>query len=212
MPRAQRFVRCKYGILTYAQCDSLDPFEVSDRLSTLGAECIIGREHHEDGGIHLHAFFIFERVFESTNVRIFDVGGYHPNVSNDYGTPTAAYDYAIKDGDVVAGGAERPSSVELGTSSGKWHEIISMQTDGEFFEALARLDPRALCCSYTSLRKYADWKYRTDPAPYGTPAGVEFDTSRVPRLDRWVGDNLGDSGVIGKLSYTFASSVGGGSP
>ena len=55
----------QYGLLTYAQSGELDPFRVVDHLGNLGAECIIGRESHSDGGLHLHAFFMFERKFES---------------------------------------------------------------------------------------------------------------------------------------------------
>lgn len=70
----------KYGLLTYPQCGDLDPWKIVAMLGDLGAECIIGRESHVDGGLHLHAFFLFERKFESRNVRIFDVDGHHPNV------------------------------------------------------------------------------------------------------------------------------------
>ena len=101
--------QAKYGLLTYAQCGDLDPFAVVTRLSELGAECIVGREIHEDGGIHLHAFFSFEKKRNLKNERIFDVEGVHPNIQASYGTPEKGYDYAIKDGDVVGGGLERPS-------------------------------------------------------------------------------------------------------
>ena len=39
----------RYALLTYAQCGDLCPFTIVDLLSTMGAECIIGREHHQDG-------------------------------------------------------------------------------------------------------------------------------------------------------------------
>lgn len=181
----------KYGLLTYPQCGDLDGFEVSDMLSALGAECIVGRETHGDGGIHLHAFFMFEGKFESRDVRIFDVGGCHPNVVRGYGTPEKGWDYATKDGDVVAGGLARPSPSGVSTTGGPWAEICLAESREEFFAMCQRLAPRALLCSFTSLRAYADWKYRVDPAPYQSPPGLEFSTSNYPELDSWVAENLG---------------------
>ena len=103
----------RYGLLTYAQSGELDPFRVVNHLADLGAECIIGREDHADGGVHLHAFFMFERKFESRNVRVFDVDGCHPNIVRGYGTPEKGWDYATKDGDVVGGGLGGRAEIEF---------------------------------------------------------------------------------------------------
>lgn len=195
--------RSKHVLLTYAQCGDLDPFSVNDHLGSIGAECIIGREDHADGGIHLHAFAMWERQFETRNVRLFDVDGCHPNVSPVRRTPETAYDYAIKDGDVVAGGLERPSGNSVASTGGKWADIIAAPTRDEFFARLAELDPRALCVSFGNLRTYADWKYRPDPAEYATPAGIRFDTSRAPQLDGWCRSNL-ERHVIGMLRLRLA--------
>lgn len=187
--------RCKHVLLTYAQCDDLDAERVNDHLGSLGAECIIGRENHADGGVHLHAFAMWERQFETRNVRLFDVDGRHPNISVIKRTPEKAFDYAIKDGDVVAGRLQRPSRDSLATPSSKWADIIAAGSREEFFELIADLDPRALCVSFPSLAKYADWKYRPILTDYETPGGISFDTQRSPRLDEWVGANLGGDHV-----------------
>ena len=76
--------------------------ELSNILESLGAECIIGRENHLDGGLHLHAFFMFERKFESRNVRIFDVDGKHPNIVRGYSNADAGCAYACKEGDILS--------------------------------------------------------------------------------------------------------------
>ena len=94
----------RYALFTYPQCGDLDPFAVSDHFSEMGAECIVAREAHADGGTHLHAFVDFGRKYRTRRVDAFDVAGQHPNVSPSHGTPAKGYDYAIKDGDVVAGG------------------------------------------------------------------------------------------------------------
>ena len=182
----------KHGLLTYPQCDGLDPWKIVDMLSEHGAECIIGKERHRDGGLHFHAFFMFERKFESRNVRIFDVDGRHPNVVRGYSKPEKGFAYAIKDGDVVAGGLD-PSEfrTDVHKPGGPWAEICLSGSRAEFFDACERLAPRALLCSFTSLKCYADWKYRPEPLPYSTPDGLSFDTSAFPELSNWVQQNLG---------------------
>ncbi len=96
--------QAKYGLLTYAQSDGLDPLQIVNHLGNLGAECIVGRELHDDGGTHYHAFFMFDRKFQSRNPRVFDIDSYHPNILRGRKTPAAMYEYAIKDGDVCGGG------------------------------------------------------------------------------------------------------------
>lgn len=182
----------KYGLFTYAQCAGLDPFAVNDHFAGLRAECIIGREDHADGGVHLHAFAMWERTYDSRNVRVFDVAGFHPNIVAGKGTPEKAWDYATKDGDVVAGSLERPQcAARNDKAANKWADIILAESRDEFFERIASLDPRALCVSFGNLAKYADWKYRPDLAPYESPADVRYDTSRAGGLDIWTAANLG---------------------
>lgn len=190
--------QARYGLLTYAQCGDLDPLRVVYHLGDLGAECIIGREDHVDSGVHLHAFFMFERKFRTRNERLFDVDGRHPNIVRGYGTPEKGWDYATKDGDVVGGGLERPSGDRVSEAGSVWSRIILAEDREEFFELCAELAPRALLCSFSSLRCYADWKYRIDPEPYEHPDVIQFDTSRYPGLDSWVQQNLDGVGHSGK--------------
>lgn len=190
MPRAFTF-KGNHVLLTYAQSPDLVAEEVDSLIGRLGGKCIIGRENHADGGIHFHCFVQFEHEFTTTDARVFDVGGRHPNVRKMYRTPEKGYDYAIKDGDVVGGSLERPCGSSLGKSGDKWLEIIAAETREEFFEAAARLDPKSLCCSFVSLSKYADWKYRVDRAPYSTPGGISIVTDGIPALNEWIRGNLG---------------------
>lgn len=200
MSRGFKFA-AKYGLFTYAQCGDLDPFEVVNHFASLRAECIIGRESHADGGIHLHAFVMWERRFETTNPRRFDVQTRHPNVVAGYGTPEKGYDYATKECDIVGGGLERPSGDSDGKAGSKWSEIVSAETADDFWRIVQQMDPRALCCSFTSLQKYVEWKYRTDPAEYASPAGVQFSMERCRGLEDWRGANIDRPGdVIGERS------------
>lgn len=185
--------KLRHAIVTYAQCGDLDPWKVVDLFAGLSAECIIGREHHEDGGIHLHCFIDFGRVFRSRRVDIFDVEGQHPNVQHVGRTAWVAYDYCIKEGDVVAGAAERPAERRTGLSKldEVWTEIMAAENRETFLYLCQQLAPRSFCLSFNSITAFADWKYRVDPQQYRHPDGIEFQEARVGVLNQWAKDNLG---------------------
>lgn len=187
------FVNSKYVLLTYSQCGDLDEWHVSDHLSSLGAECIVARELHKDGGIHLHVFVAWEKLFRSRRVDIFDVDGRHPNVSPSRGTPEKGYDYAIKDGEVVAGGLERPrprGGMHVG--AGDISKVAHLAEDtNEFLELFDELDRRTLFKSFVSIRAYANWRFRREPEEYRTPEGFTFLSGELDGRDAW----LAQSGI-----------------
>jgi hypothetical protein len=175
----------RYFLLTYSQCGDLDPWAVSDHLAELRGECIVARETHADGGTHLHSFVDFGKKFRSRRTSIFDVCGHHPNVSATHSTPREGFDYACKDGDIVAGGLARPDGSTRIERTNRWHDIVHAESREEFFAMLMEYDPRALCTSFGQLTKFADWKYRVDPVPYEHPPELEIDTSGFPELEEW---------------------------
>ena len=65
--------QARYGLFTYSQCARLRPDAVSQHYEALGANYIIGREAHGDGGSHLHVFADFRRKFRTRDNRKFDV-------------------------------------------------------------------------------------------------------------------------------------------
>lgn len=209
-------VNSRYVLLTYAQCGDLDPWAVNDLLSTLGAECIIGRERHEDGGIHLHAFVDFNRKFRTRRSDIFDVDGHHPNISQSRGTPEAGYDYAIKDGDVVAGGLGRPEGKSRGgdgSTHAKWTAITQAENREQFWELCHELDPKAAATSFTQLSKYADWRFAPDPPVYEHPIGISFTDGDFDGRREWLDQaGIGGGERRGKWSYTSAYLLRGGDP
>ncbi|UOK20969.1 replication associated protein [Chifec genomovirus UA13_114] len=175
----------RYFLVTYSHVDSLDPFAIVDHFAGLGAEVIVGQErYHETLGTHYHVFADFGRKFRSRRADIFDVGGFHPNIAPSRGAPEAGYDYAIKDGDVVAGGLDRPSGVVHLNRTAKWHTIERAETRDEFFALCAELDPERLVCSFGQIQKYADWRYAVEPEPYVGPDGV-FDLANYGDLGEW---------------------------
>ena len=192
----------RYFLITYAQCGDLSEWSVLECFSGLGAECIIARELHQDLGLHLHVFVDFGRKFRSRKVDIFDVDGRHPNIKPSRGTPEKGYDYAIKDGDVVAGGLERPDRT---TGSGKnfnmWSEIAGSESREQFWQLCEELDPKSLCVAFGQLQKFADWRFAEVAPVYESPGGFEFVGGDVDGRDAWVsavGLGLGQSQIVGE--------------
>jgi len=189
------FVNSRYVLLTYSQSDGLDEWAIVNHLSGLGAECIVARENHADGGTHLHTFVDFNRKFRSRNVRVFDVGGFHPNVSPSRGTPEKGYDYATKDGDIVAGGLERPGP-RGGMSVGA-HRVRNVahlcESVGEFLELYDEMERGDLIAGFGNIVKYADWRFRIESPPYCTPEGTIFASGTMDGRDDWVSQ----SGISG---------------
>uniref|UniRef100_A0A8E7G1T8 Replication-associated protein n=1 Tax=Turdus hortulorum Genomoviridae sp. TaxID=2814995 RepID=A0A8E7G1T8_9VIRU len=200
MPRAFKFTG-KHVLLTYPQCGTLDPLAVVRLVESTGGRCIIGRELHSDGGIHLHCFVQWELEYTTSDQRKFDVDGCHPNLRKMYRTPKKGRAYAVKDGEIVGGDLtaedvdDGGDALSSGDSDSRrkspWADIILAESRDEFFELCARLDPRSLCVGFVGLSKYADWRYRVDRSPYCTPRGVSIEASTVPILSDWVRDNLG---------------------
>ena len=198
--------KAKYGLLTYAQCKDLDHFKVVSRLSELGAECIVGREEHEDGGTHLHVFFAFEREFSSRNERIFDVEGYHPNIVRSRGTPEKGWDYATKDGNIVAGGLERPSGNGDNSREDKWSFIVAAETRDDFWARVEERDPRSLACNFGNLEKYCDWRYRPVLEEYEHPEGISFIEEQTQAMREWADHNIGGS-ITGKKLWLWVENM-----
>ena len=207
---SQQFrLQTRYVLLTYSQCGDLDPQLVCSHLAEIPAECLIGRENHADGGIHLHAFVDFGRRLNIRDQRLFDVDGRHPNITPCGRTPQKMLDYAIKDGDVVAGGLDPIIGGEDVPGDGTvWHQIANAETVDRFWELVRELAPRALLCNHQSLRAYAEWHYRPAAVEYSHPPELRVVSDHVPELEYWVRDNLSGSGK----SYTCAISLRGGDP
>lgn len=202
----------RYFLLTYSQSEGLDEWAVVSKLGDLGGECIVGREYHQAGGVHHHVFVDFGRKFRSRKTDVFDVGGFHPNIEPTRRTPSSGYDYAIKDGEVVAGGLARPEprSIGSGATYQKWAEITSAGSRDEFWALCEELDPKSLVTSFPSLQKYADWAFRDIPTPYATPPGVTFDISGATGCDDWLqqsGIGLGETRVGASCTFALVLAV-----
>lgn len=185
----------KYGLLTYSQAPDLDPLEIVNLLGDLGAECIVGRENHQDGGTHYHAFFMFAREFRTRNARIFDCGGYHPNILRGRKTPRAMYEYATKDGDICGGGLEAPEDEPRTSSSDDfWAAVFAAEGREETFRIAKETNVGLFGRYYFQVRAIGEGKAIKNPLDYISPASLEFSTSSYPELEDWCQTYLGRRG------------------
>lgn len=186
----------KYGLLTYAQSDGLDPFGIVNLLAELGAECIVGKESHADGGTHYHAFFMFARKFQSRNPRVFDVDGHHPNILRGRKTPEQMYDYATKDGDVVAGGLQRPTEQvsSKNDSDDFWRCVFDAETREETFRVAQESSVSLLGRYFFQVRAIAEGKALQSPLDYVSPPELEWELGPYPELTDWCTTYLGRRG------------------
>lgn len=186
----------RYGLLTYAQSNELDPFRIVEHLSKLGAECIVGRELHDDGGTHFHAFFMFESRFQSRNPRVFDIDSYHPNILRGRKTPEQMYDYATKDGDVCAGGLSRPTP--RGSSSKDsdvfWSTVFDAETKDETLRSAGETSVSLYGRYYFQVRAIAESKAQRSPRDYVSDPTLEWELGPYPELRDWCETYLGRRG------------------
>lgn len=75
-------LNAKAVFLTYPRC-SINKQSIYDHLLSLHHpvdKILVAQEHHEDGGLHIHALIIFKSKINIRNERYFDFESYHPNI------------------------------------------------------------------------------------------------------------------------------------
>lgn len=187
--------QAKYGLLTYAQSDGLDPWRINDVLAGLGCECIVAKELHADGGTHYHAFFMHSTKLRTRDARAFDVDGHHPNILRGSKTPHAMYDYATKDGDVVAGGLCRPDEVPAKTDPDDfWRRVFEASTREETLSAAQESSVSLFGRYFFQVRAIAEGKTVQNPLHYVSPESLEWELGPYPELPDWCNTHLGRRG------------------
>lgn len=98
-------VNAKTLFLTYPQAEGIESKEaLKDFLETFWpTKVIVGREFHEDGGVHYHACVAFAERQDIRDCRRFDFSGCHPRIEAAR-SPKRSVAYCAKDGDYVVRG------------------------------------------------------------------------------------------------------------
>lgn len=183
---------CRRVFLTYSQVpDGWNPQSLLDRLEELGAKYRIGRELHQDGGVHYHAYVDFVNKRDFGRADYFDIDGHHPNIRSIWKTPEYVFDYAGKDGDIVACTTERPDPIKGASARQEaWGPVHSLERSEEVYEAISKIDPRAAILSFPAISQFMDRKEkqfrRSKVRPYENPPGLVINWEEYPELRHWV--------------------------
>lgn len=196
-------LQSKSFLLTYSQVTDHDAFlripsaHFDHCTSLLGTLDVyrLGRESHQDGGTHFHAYVSPKTKCTTRNARLFDYAGSHPNVQPVRKTPWKMWDYAGKENDVIYEHGERPGGT--GTSGrGRdsiWADALTAPDKGGFLAHVRENAPRDYVLYFTALERFVEHHYREAPPVYKSP---EFETERIPELVQWVNQSgIGGGGT-----------------
>uniref|UniRef100_A0A8E7G1S7 Replication-associated protein n=1 Tax=Prunella montanella Genomoviridae sp. TaxID=2814991 RepID=A0A8E7G1S7_9VIRU len=194
-------LNARYFLVTYPQCDGLDEWAVNDHFGSLGAECIVAREDHADGGTHLHVFCDFGRKFRSRRADIFDVDGFHPNIERSKKNPRKGAAYACKDGDIVAGGLAIPQLPTRLVSAAQdpGSTLVCAESQREFFDVAEDICPWDLITKFGSFYAFARWRWPELDKPYESAAGLRITDGAFPELVRYRTSVMGNGGTFATL-------------
>lgn len=97
-------------LLTYPHCDYSPNDFLTKLLVTIDINhptpeieyiCVSREDHHLNDGKHMHVFIKWVSSFKTTNARIFDIEGHHPNIEKVTTTRWKSVKYVKKDGEFV---------------------------------------------------------------------------------------------------------------
>ena len=194
LPQPMPFrLQAKFILLTYSQVDNEDVFlrdpqahfDHCARLWGLPVVYRLGRELHEDGGTHFHAFVGTADRCSTRNERLFDYHGYHPNVRGVRSTPAKAYDYAGKDDDIIYEFGEKPGG-HRASGNGRdraWGDALSASCKEAFLDCIRQNAPRDYVLYHEAILRFVERHFAEDPPEYTSPM---FETDRIDALVRWV--------------------------
>lgn len=159
-------VRSKHLFLTWPRSDGIGRPQIANLLQELGATgWVISTERHSDDGIHHHALVGWNRVFDCTNARTFDVGGCHANIARVRNL-RAAYNYARKDGDF-------DDTLLLGEGRGPFAEACGASSAAEFLDILEKKRPRDFVLYHDRLTSFANKRFKPEPEEH-QPVHTDF--------------------------------------
>lgn len=176
-PRNREFILdAKSVLLTYAQC-GLERERVRDFLISKGAKYYaIGREEHADGNPHIHAYARWIRRKRISDVRAFDVDGYHPNIiecNND----EASIAYVLKEDDC-------PLCNLPATRESCYARAVVAKNKEQFFDIIKHGDPRGFCHGLERLEYTARYLFGRTGSEYNGRSRNQF--PMIPEFDDWV--------------------------
>lgn len=186
-------LQAKNILLTYSQVDNDDAFlrtpsaHFDHCTSLLGPLDVyrLGREFHQDGGTHFHAYVSPSNKCSTRNARLFDYAGYHPNVRPVRKTPWKSWDYVGKEHDVIYEHGERPGG-DRAPDPGRqsvWSDALAAGGKEEFLRILREKAPREYVLYHDAIERFVEKHYAPVPPHYESPS---FETDSINLLSVWL--------------------------
>lgn len=193
MPRFR--CRSKNFIITYPQVgedvqhrfdNPSDLIEIISRNIRDPLCARLGREHHQDGGVHYHLYLGFDKIVSINKPDAFDYYGPHGNIKSIRRTPEKVHRYVGKDNDIRLDYGEPPDSTgsDSGGNRNKWHDIVSSEDKDTFLSAVREQAPRDWLLSNQRILEYANLYYPEEIPEYETPT-ISIERERYPELTQW---------------------------
>ena len=189
-------VRSKHLFVTWPRSDGISRPDIISLLQNLGAaRWVVSTEQHSDGGRHHHALIGWDRVYDCTNARTFDVGGCHANIARVRNL-RAAYRYARKDGDY-------DDTFCLDEGRGPFAEACGAADADEFLRIIEQKRPRDFVLYHDRLVSFANKRFKPEPEEH-RPVHTEF--VLPDDLAGWVANEFPK--VLWRKRHTVASATG----
>lgn len=181
MPPSFR-IQTKHVFLTYSQANNVDHNDLFTHLCGLHnpIRVRVGRELHDDGGVHYHAFIQWSKPCETRDVRFFDWAGIHPNVVSRIRDIRATYDYCGKDGNTKDLGDPPQTKT---SKNDQLSNALQATTATEFLQLVKTADPGRYIFQHSNL-EYFIAKHFTTEETYNLSQYTNF--TLPPTLTDWI--------------------------
>ena len=185
MPAAEFAFDGTHVFLTYPRCP-LEREQLRDRIveRTNPTKYLIGRERHDDGGYHLHAYLHFGRRRRFVGADAFDVEGYHPNVQKPRSAGNVIAYCCKEDTEPLAN-----FDYQLGEQDESWTSILERTgNETEFLQAVRSRFPRDYVLRLRELLYFCEWRFGRAETEYTGRERSDF--IELPAMKDWVEVNL----------------------
>nr|QXN75509.1 MAG: replication associated protein [Genomoviridae sp.] len=191
MSRARFEKNAKAFLLTYSKLDDNAQSAFFSRASAHYGFIVenirtpncyrLGRERHQDDGVHVHCYVSFDTAVRIQSQFRFDFGGSHPNIRSVSRGHKRTYDYAGKDGDIVAEYGEPPPPIDAGKNKddGIWAEALRQSTKTDFLDVIRGGSPKDYILFNRQVESFADKHFGTCEEPYRSPTFVDLSGDRL---------------------------------
>lgn len=158
-PQRERFeFHARRYFLTYPQCE-LEKERARELLGGIFGgpfRYIIGRETHQDGAHHLHAYLEFDNPKRVRRCDYFDIDGHHPNIQT-VRHPIQCQEYCTKEGDYI-------TNMEVGRVRRTYGEILaSSSSTAEFLVEMEASHARDLVLNFKRINDFANERWPLEP-------------------------------------------------